>query len=183
MFIYNVKINGGLALKIIIILLSLFMLIVFGISVYRIFFTNGKFEVEDRIMKNEITEIDAKNYTNILEAVHKDSASYIGMTIKFTGYIYRVLDFKENQFVLARDMIINEQGTQSVVVGFLAEYKDAKNFKNGDWVELTGVIKMGTYHNKEIPILKVTNLTLTLMPENPFVSMPDNAYIPTNGLL
>ena len=72
MFIYNVKINGGIALKLIIILLSLFMLIVFGISVYRIFFSNGQFEVNDRIVKNDITEIDVNNYTNILQAVHED---------------------------------------------------------------------------------------------------------------
>jgi len=183
MFIYNVKINGGIALKIIIILLSLFMLIVFGISVYRIFFANGKFEVNDRIMQNEITEIDANNYTNILQAVHKEPASYLGMKIKFTGYIYRVLDFEENQFVLARDMIINEEGTQSVVVGFLAQYKEAQNFKNGDWVELTGIIEMGRYHNKEIPILKVTNLKLSSTPENSFVYPPENTYIPTSGLL
>ena len=183
MFIYNVKINGGIALKIIIILLSLFMLIVFGISIYRIFFTNGKFEINDRIMQNEIIEIEAKNYTNILQAVHKEPMSYIGKTIKFTGYIYRILDFKEEQFVLARDMIINEEQTQSVVVGFLSEYKNAQNLKNGEWVELTGVIKMGKYHNKEIPILKVTKLTVTAAPENTFVYPPEDTYIQTSGVL
>ena len=38
MLIYNLKVNGGAALKMIIAVLSLFMLIVFGISIYRIFF-------------------------------------------------------------------------------------------------------------------------------------------------
>ena len=36
MHIYNIKINGGKALKIIIILLSLFMLMVFLFSIYNI---------------------------------------------------------------------------------------------------------------------------------------------------
>ena len=139
MFIYNVKINGGVALKIIIVVLSIFMLIVFGISVYRIFFTSGKFTVNDRFTANEITEISPENYANILKAVHDDLDSYVGMKIKFTGYVYRVIDFKENQFVLARDMFINEEQTQSVVVGLLNEYKDAKNFKDGEWVEVTGI--------------------------------------------
>ena len=85
MFIYNLKINGGVALKIIIVMLSIFMLIVFGISVYRIFFTSGKFEVGDRLSANEITEIQPENYTNILQAVHEDLDSYVGMKIKFTG--------------------------------------------------------------------------------------------------
>jgi len=137
MFIYNVKINGGMALKIIIVILSIFMLIVFGISVYRIFFTSGKFTVNDRFTANEITEISPENYANILQAVHEEPDSYLGMKIKFTGYVYRLIDFEKEQFVLARDMFINEEQTQSVVVGFLAEYKDAQNFKDGEWVELT----------------------------------------------
>ena len=40
MFIYNLKVNGGLALKIIIVILSIFMAVVFGFSIYKIFFTS-----------------------------------------------------------------------------------------------------------------------------------------------
>lgn len=183
MFIYNVKINGGIALKMIIVILSIFMLIVFGISIYRIFFTSGKFSVDDRIVAKEITEITPENYTNVLQAVHDDLKSYEGMKIKFTGYVYRLIDFKENQFVLARDMYINEEKTQSVVVGFLAKYKDAKDLNDGEWVELTGTIEKGKYHNEEIPIINVTDFKSVESPENPFVMPPSNTYIPTSGLL
>ena len=107
MFIYNLKINGGIALKIIIAILSIFMLIVFGISIYRIFFTSGKFVVNDKMTAKDVTEIQTENYTNILKAVHDDPDSYIGMKVNFTGYIYRVLDFKDEQFVISRDMFIN----------------------------------------------------------------------------
>ena len=183
MFIYNIKINGGIALKLIIVVLSIFMLIVFGISVYRIFFTSGKFEVRDRLAGNEITEIQPENYTNILQVVHKDIDSYIGMKIKFTGYVYRLIDFKENEFVLARDMFINEDKTQTVVVGFLTKYIDAKNLKNGEWVEVIGTIEKNTYHNEKIPIIKVLELKVVLEPENSFVVPPSDTYIPTSGLL
>ena len=183
MFIYNLKINSGVALKIIIAILSIFMFIVFGISVYRIFFTSGKFKVDDKIQAKEITEIAPDNYTNILQAVHDDIDSYVGTKIKFTGYIYRLIDFEENQFVLARDMFINNEKTQSVVVGFLCQYKDARKFKDNEWVELTGVIEKGKYHNEEIPIIKVTGLELAEMPENPFVIPPSDTYIPTSGML
>ena len=182
MFIYNVKINGGIALKIIIIILSIFMLVVFGICLYRIFFTSGKFEVEDRLIPNEINEIEPENYTNILQAVHDDLDSYVGMKIKFTGYLYRVIDFKENQFVLARDMFINKEKSQSVVVGFLSEYKNAKDLKDGEWIEIIGVIEKGKYHNDEIPIIKVTEIQQTSEPENPFVMPPSDTYIPTSGM-
>ena len=59
MFICNLKINGGRALKIIILVLSLFMLFVFGISIYKIFFTSGKFNVNDKLKAKNITELDA----------------------------------------------------------------------------------------------------------------------------
>ena len=143
MFIYNLKVNGGLALKIIIVILSIFMAVVFGFSIYKIFFTSGKFLINDKIEKQDITEIKTENYTNILKAVHDNPDSYIGMKINFTGYIYRVIDFKEEQFVIARDMFINESKTQAVVVGFLCESKDVKNFKDGTWVNITGNIEMG----------------------------------------
>ena len=183
MFIYNIKINGGIALKAIIVILSVFMLVVFGISVFKIFFTSGKFEVNDKIKIKEITEINSDNYANILQAVHDDLDSYIGMKIKITGYIYRLIDFEENQFVIARDMYINKEKTQSVVVGFLTQYKNAKNFKNGEWVELIGVIEKGKYHNEEIPIIRVTELESVDVPKNSFVNLPSDTYIPTSGLL
>ena len=183
MFIYNLKINGGMALKLIIVILSIFMLIVFGISVYRIFFTSGKFEVSDRLSAGEITEIQADNYTNILKAVHEDIDSYVGMKIKFTGYVYRLIDFDDKQFVLARDMLINEEGTQSVVVGFLSQYKDAANLKDGEWVEVIGTIEKGKYHNEEIPIINITDMEETAIPTDVYVNPPSDTYVPTSGML
>ena len=183
MHVYNIKINGGLALKIIIFLLSLFMLIVFAFSVYRIFFTSGKFFVKDKVKAREVTEIDSDNYTNILQAVHENIDSYIGLKIKFTGYVYRIIDFDEDQFVLARDMVINDEGTQTVIVGFLCNYHKIKDIETGTWVEIVGTIEKGKYHNEEIPIIQVEELKETEEPEEPFVPIPDNSYIPTSGIL
>lgn len=182
MFIYNLKISGGKLLKVIIVILSLFMFIVFGISIYKIFFTNGKFMVNDKIIEKDVTEIQTENYTNILKAVHDEPDSYIGMKINFTGYIYRVIDFKDEQFVIARDMYLNESKTQSVVVGFLCEYKEITNLASGTWVNITGTIELGKYHNEEIPFIKVIELKETVEPENSFVMPPNDTYIPTSGI-
>ena len=183
MFIYNIKINGGIALKVIIVILSIFMLLVFGISVYKIFFASGKFEVNDRIQTKEITEINSDNYANILQSVHDDLDSYVGMKIKITGYIYRVIDFEENQFVIARDMYINDEKSQSVVIGFLTQYQNTRNLKNGEWVELIGVIEKGKYHNEEIPIINITDMEETAIPTDVYVNPPSDTYVPTSGML
>ena len=183
MYIYNIKVNGGKLLKIILLILSIFMFIIFCASIYKIFFSNGKFLVEDMLKTKEITEINPENYTNILQAVHDNPDSYLGMKIKFTGYIYRLFDFNDEEFVIARDMIVNKSNNQSLVVGFLCQYKDANNFDDGTWVNIIGTIEMGKYHNEEIPIIKITNLQKADEPEEKFVNPPDNTYIPTSGLL
>lgn len=182
MFIYNFKINGGLALKVIIVLLSIFMLVVFGFSIYKIFFTSGKFVVNDKIKPKEITEIQTENYTNILKAVHDDPDSYIGMKIGFTGYIYRVIDFNDDQFVIARDMFIDENKNQSVVVGFLCECDEVDEFSDGTWVNIIGTIELGKYHNEQIPFIKVTDIKETEEPQDSNVFPPSNDYVPTSGM-
>jgi len=53
---------------------------------------------------NEIAYLTDENYTNILKAVHENLDTYIGQKISYIGYVYRVSDIEDNQFILARDM-------------------------------------------------------------------------------
>lgn len=181
MIIYNLKINGSKVLKISIIIFFLIVLLIFGFCIKKIFFNNTVY-VKDSVKKDEITEINTSNYTNILKAVHENLNSYVGTKIKFTGYVYKVFDLKDNQFILARDMIISSD-FQAVVVGFLCEYKNTDKLSPDSWVEITGEITKGTYHNEEIPIIKITSLNSVPCPNDEFVYPPDNSYIKTNGLL
>lgn len=181
MFIYNLKVNGGVMLKIIIVILSIFMLGVFGFSIYKIFFTSGKFVVNDKIKKQDITEIQQENYTNILKAVHDDIDSYVGKEICFSGYVYRLLDFKETEFVLARDMIISSD-MQTLIVGFLCDCKNAQNFDNDSWVEIKGEITKGSYHG-DMPIIKIKEIKQIEKPkDNIYVYPPDDTYVPTSAM-
>ena len=67
------------------------------------------------IVKQEISNITNKNYSNILQAVHNDIDSYIGKKNKYSGFVYRVYDLELDQFVLARNMIISSDN-QTVVL-------------------------------------------------------------------
>ena len=118
---------------------------------------------------------------NILH-FHENLNEYVGIKIKFSGYVYRLIDFDENQFVLARDMIINEDGTQYVVVGFLCEYNKAKEFSDNSWVEITGEIIKGDYHG-DMPIIKITEIKNTNKPNDELVYPPDDSYIPTSDII
>ena len=181
MFICNIKINGKLCFKIMMIAMGIIVLAIFVFSVYKLFRAQQEVSsANEGLQHSNITEIAPNNYTNILKAVHENLDSYIGKEIKFSGYVYRVLDFSENQFVLARDMIID---SQSYVVGFLSEYDKIKNFNDGTWIEIIGEITKGKYHNKTIPIIKIKTLNEIQKPKDEFVPPPSDTYIPTSAIL
>lgn len=182
MFIYNIKINGSKTFKTFFIIVTILIILVLGIVMYKIF--NGaknSQEISGCMPQNNITKLTSSNYTNVLKTVHENIDNYVGMKINFTGYVYRVLDLNENQFILSRDMVVSSD-FQTVVVGFLCEYDKAKDFSDNSWVEVTGKIIKGDYHG-DMPIVKVTEIKNTDKPNDEFVYPPDESYIPTSEIL
>ena len=177
MFVYNLKVNGNIIFRTIIISIIIISLLILGVSVYNFYFKNN-FVLNDAIPFNSVATIDSNEYTNILKQVYEDVDTYVGQSINFTGYVYKLYDLKDSEFVLARDMLINSD-SQSVVVGFLCSYENAKNLKEGTWVNVTGEIIKGYYHN-EIPVIDINKIEETTKPEEEFVYPPDNTYIPTS---
>ncbi len=180
MFIYNIKINGR---KTFIKLITFFILIgiaIIGIAGFGIF-NGAKITGDNSIPANMVCEVKPNNYTNILKAVTDNVNEYVGTKFTFTGYIHTLADFNDNQFVLARDMIVSSNYT-SLIVGFLCEYEEIHDFKENMWVTITGEITKGNYHG-EIPIVKVLEIEEVEKPNDEYVYPPDNTYIPTSGLI
>ena len=150
---------------------------------YRVFSgANNSSKSNSCIPQSGVSQISPKNYTNILKSVHENIDSYVGKKICFTGYVYRVLDLQDNQFVLARDMIVSSN-SQSVVVGLLCEYDNAKDFADNSWVQVTGEIFKGDYHG-DMPIIKITDIkSVDKSSQEEYVYPPDDSYIPTAGIL
>ncbi len=182
MFVFNFKVNGNKLFKTFIICSIVLLFIIVCIVIFRII--SGARNSPNNstcLPQNKVNTISTGNYTNVLKAVHDNIDNYVGVQINFTGYIYRVLDLKENQFVLARDMIISSD-FQSVIVGFLCEYEKANEFSNNTWVEITGQIYKGDYHG-DMPIVKVTKMNEVNKPNDEYVYPPDETYIPTDGVV
>lgn len=176
MFI-NIRLNN--LFKMFFIIVVIIMFIFFAISIFKIFTksVNGSHSNNS----SEIIEITSNNYTNVLKAVHDDIDSYIGKKIHFTGYVYRVYDLTDTQFVLARNMIISSDN-HAVVVGFLCNYKDAITFDNNTWVDVNGTITKGNYHG-DMPIVEIEEMKTIDSPTDEFVYPPDNSFIPTNTII
>lgn len=182
MFIYNIKINGSKTFKNFFIGIVILVIIIVGIVSFRVFQGASNSSPNSSCLpQNKMTKLTTANYTNILKTVHENIDDYVGIQINFTGYVYRVLDLNENQFILARDMIVSSD-FQSVIVGFLCECDNGKDFEDETWVELTGKITKGEYHG-DMPIIKVTEIKKVDKPNDEFVYPPDESYIPTSGVL
>jgi len=174
MFIYNLKLNKRMLSKLFIFVSLAIIFSIIFFSIYIIFFKNKS---SGDVKFDEIIDLNESNYTNILKSANENIDSYIGVKVRITGYVYRLLDFDKNEFVVARDMRFNKDA-QSLVVGFLCNYDKASQFSDGTWVEVVGKIKKGTL-NGDIAVLDVISIKETNTPENIFVNPPDKTYIPT----
>lgn len=174
MFIYNIKINNNVLKKLLIISICITICFVFIIVGFRFYKTASRFTVKDNFDSSKL-EVNASNYSDILKDSHDNIDKYIGKEITFTGFIYRLYDFNEKQFVLAREMIISSDN-HAVVVGFLSECDNLYQFKEGSWVTVTGTIEKGYYHG-EIPIIKIKNIKETNVPKDEFVYPPDDNFV------
>ncbi len=183
MFIYNFKLTKTTIFKIILVIACILFLVFFGIATYKIISSSldSNIKVNDNILKGEVAHLTIHNYTDILKMVHNDLEKYIGQKIKFSGYVYRAPDFAENEFVLARNMIISNQ-SHTLIVGFLCNCDEIKKYEDNTWIEIVGEITKGNYHG-EIPVIKVTQINKITKPEEEFVYPPDDTYIPTSVIM
>ncbi|MBQ9267470.1 MAG: hypothetical protein IJ217_04245 [Clostridia bacterium] len=140
-------------------LIAIFViLIMYALSRFLDFTTN-----EEIVMTNE-------NYTEILKDCHQNIDQYLGKKIYTIGYVFRNEDFKENEIVIARDMLINQ--TEAQIVGFLASFEGANEFEDNVWVEVRGRIAKGDYKG-EIPVIEIKTIKKITTPEDIFVYPPN----------
>lgn len=113
--------------------------------------------------------MNTQNYTSILKESHENPYDYLGKRLITNGYVFRANDFKENQFVVARDMLVSE--TESRIVGFLCESDDIKNYESNEWIQIDGIFTIGDYHGA-MPIIHVNKIDGITTPNDVFVMPP-----------
>lgn len=181
MFVFNMKVDGNRISKILIGIFCVIILIVTFFICYRLIFNSFFKTNDDMVKENTIYEISAQNYTNVLQNVHSNLDKYVGQKIKFSGYIYRLYNFSNEQFVLARNMIISSD-FQTVVVGFLCHSQTASNYEDNTWIEVTGTITKGNY-NGEIPVIEIDSINKINQPTDEYVYPPDSSFVTTSTVI
>lgn len=181
MFVFNMKLDGNRTSKAFMGILCIIILVITFFICYQLI-SNSFFKTNDETARKDVIyEITAQNYTNVLQNVHSNLNDYIGQKVKFSGYIYRLYDFSNEQFVLARNMIISSD-FQTVVVGFLCHSNLANNYEDNTWIEATGTVTKGDY-NGEIPIIEVDTIKQIDPPSEEYVYPPDSTFVATSTIL
>lgn len=181
MFVCNFKLSKNSLSKIFLTIIFAVAFVILGITIYRLCNFKTLDTVKDEIKYDNVQVLTANNYTNVLKAVHDNLDNYIGQQISFTGYVYRVYDLKQTEFVLARNMVISSD-FQTLVVGFLCNYENALNYSDNTWVTITGKITKGDYHG-EIPVIEIQKIEKCNKPNDEYVYPPDDSYVPTSAIL
>ena len=182
MFVFNMKLDGNKTSKILMGILCIVILLITVFICYKVIFSSFFKTNDEPNNTNTIYEITPQNYTNVLQNVHNHLDDYVGQKVKFSGYIYRLFDFSNEQFVLARNMIISSD-FQTVVVGFLCHSERASNYADNTWIEVTGTITKGNY-NGEIPIIEIENIQKIDTPrQDEYVYPPDSSFVATSTVV
>lgn len=131
------------------------------------------FEINSMIKSKSATTfdyvLDTENFTEILKTVHDNIDAHVGKTIKLSGFVFRLPDFRANYFVCGRNMLLDDDAK---VVGFLCTYNGDLELKDSEWVEITGTIVKG-YYTTDMPVIEVTSIQKITAPANTFVKTPD----------
>lgn len=180
MFVCNVKVSKPKFFKIVLAIMAIICIALCGVGIFKMINSNQEMEFLDGdcMPSNEIAYLTDENYTNILKEVHENLDTYIGQKICYTGYVYRVPEIEDNQFILARDMQL-ENTNQTVVVGFLCSLQNAQEFDNYTWVKITGTIEKGYYFG-DIPCINISEIEKIAEPENCIVPEPNENFIETS---
>ena len=170
MLIYNFKFNKKTFIKIFSISIIVLAVIIMLLSLSKII-TAIKMS-SNNSDSNEKISVSANNFTNFLRDCHDNLSLYVDKEVELSGFVYRMPDFKNNQFVLARTMLFNSDNN-AVIVGILCDYNKASELSDYEWISIKGTISKGDYKG-EMPVVNILELEKINKPKDEFVSPPSD---------
>lgn len=78
-------------------------------------------DISNNKSNNKILEINSNNFTTFLKNCNENIDSYVGKTVHISGFVYRLSDFSQNQFVVARLMPIHYESASNKKSNFMVK--------------------------------------------------------------
>lgn len=127
-------------------------------------------EVKAKYLKNDIISVTTENYMEVIEAIYDFPNEFSGKKIEMTGFVYLdPTDSSHNLFLFRFGIIhcIADSG----VFGLLTQFSEATNYKNNDWLTVSGTIQSEYYKpfKRNLPSIVVERVQPINPPKNQYV--------------
>ncbi len=120
------------------------------------------------LSKMSIIKITNLNYTEAVCEINNFPQDYLGKKVTITGFVFRSPELASNQISLVRYVVMCCTA-DSQPYGIMCEATDTKNYPDGTWLTIEGVVQMSKYEDKDVPSIKITSLQKIEEPQDPYV--------------
>lgn len=128
-------------------------------------------EVEEKkrlLEESKVIEMDSDIFSSYYMEINENPQSYSDKIIRMSGFVFKEGEFSSKQLVLSRFLITHCIADASVI-GFLTELEGADTLEQDTWIEIEGVISMGSYDGYELPVVKVSSWSIIDEPSEPYI--------------
>lgn len=112
--------------------------------------------------------VDEQNFLNWLYILYRDAEEYRGTEIEITGFVFRDEEFEQNQFVLARFIMVCCIADMQLA-GLMCRYEGAQELQTDEWVSIRGHIEEETFLGEKIPVIIPEEIIPAEKPEIPYI--------------
>jgi len=98
----------------------------------------------------------------------KDPAAFEGKEAKLVGFVYRDDRFAQEEFMVAR-FVVSCCAADAAPLGLVVRWPNSPTLNDDQWVEVKGHFEAGRFAGEEMPILIAESVTLTDIPERPYL--------------
>lgn len=118
--------------------------------------------------KEDTILVDNDSFIPWLDELYIHRGKHEGEKIEIVGFIFKESGFKQNEFVIARLMMVCCAADMQPV-GLLCKYDRASELELDSWVKVNGIIKYEEINGDKIPVIEVESLEDVDKPENEFL--------------
>jgi putative membrane protein len=113
-------------------------------------------------------QVTADNFVRVVDALGQSPESYAGRKIDMLGFVMRQQDLTSREFGLIR-FVISHCTADAIPGGLIVESGDTGAFRDGTWIEVEGVIRLGNYEQQVVPVIEATSIKRDDQPQDPYV--------------
>lgn len=124
----------------------------------------------DILDKEGNIKINEENYIDALSEIYSDIEKYKGKNIEIDGFVFRNDSMKQNQFLVARNVItccIADAG----LFGYLLESDNLDNIPDNTWILVKGKLRKIEFHGDYVPGIEVKKegISFPMRPKNEYI--------------